>query len=415
MVRIQLVGKGFLRGLVLSMGGWLATSAMGQLQPRGVENLSPENQSSMNRAPKEIEGLSVRELLRSGKVHLEEQDYELAFEYFSRASAAAPDLPEPKYDQGVAKYRLGAYAQAKEFFAEAIRYGSGELAAQAHYNMGNCDYAAALKNVELQPPLAKQQLSQAIQHYRDALRLGNDLDARTNIELAARLIKSMQDPPEQQSEQQPDASDPEKSDPSNKQDPSAESENSSGDSHADQGKDEKPEDLEPQNQSSDSDPKQGDNHSPESNQPTDAQESGNPADDEARDNKQDSASSQSQLQQENSQEPSQVDGQGESAEQTKDSPTQGSNSSNLSAEEEQSNGTEASTNHNSSSETSGEGIRDQSPSDQSAMDQTLANRARMTPMEAEKLLQAVRDRELRRRLEQLQRAARSRGRVERDW
>lgn len=115
--------------------------------------------------------------------------------------------PEAVYNQAVAAWQAGALDQAETLFAEAIARGDTALASRARYNLGNCHYARALKRLEnaQQPDAAGaiEQLDQAVSLYREALADNPaDTDARANTELARTLIDQLKQQQKQQQQKQ---------------------------------------------------------------------------------------------------------------------------------------------------------------------------------------------------------------------
>jgi Ca-activated chloride channel family protein len=107
------------------------------------------------------------------------------------------------YNKGVALYRKGELDSAQQLFANALNTENAELAASASFNLGNCQYAKAVLQVESDPNSAIQSLDNAIAHYRSALQTNpSDRDARANIELANQLLKKLKQEQEQQQQEQ---------------------------------------------------------------------------------------------------------------------------------------------------------------------------------------------------------------------
>lgn len=118
-------------------------------------------------------------------------DYAAALEMYRTAQMMMPRAPELAYNQGVAAYMLGDYAQARDSLNRSLSTRNLELEAKIKFNLGNVAYASALKRVS-SPPEAIGFLKSAIAHYRDAFELDSeDDDARINIELAQRLIRNL--------------------------------------------------------------------------------------------------------------------------------------------------------------------------------------------------------------------------------
>ncbi|MBN1555562.1 MAG: VWA domain-containing protein [Phycisphaerae bacterium] len=122
---------------------------------------------------------------------------------YAQAARQIPDAPRLKYNQGVAQYRKGQYEQARKLLAESLSEPDATLEAKAKFNLGNCEYAAALQHVnKKEKDKAIQRLEKAITQYTEALEADdNDTDARANIELAQRLIDQLKQEQKQQQQQ----------------------------------------------------------------------------------------------------------------------------------------------------------------------------------------------------------------------
>ena len=111
---------------------------------------------------------------------------------------------ESIYNQGVAQYREGQYAAARDLFTRSTAATDRALEAKARFNLANCDYAEAVSLRQENPEEAIGKLETAISHYRGAIEANpQDADARANAELAQLLIDQIQQE-QQQDEQQQD-------------------------------------------------------------------------------------------------------------------------------------------------------------------------------------------------------------------
>jgi Ca-activated chloride channel homolog len=124
---------------------------------------------------------------------------------------------EAVYNQAVSAWQARQLDQAEQLFAEAISRGDESLAARARYNLGNCRYARALKLLEnqQQPDTqgAIEQLNQAVTLYREALATNPaDTDARANTELARKLIDQLKQQEKQQQQKKDQQKDQQKQD-----------------------------------------------------------------------------------------------------------------------------------------------------------------------------------------------------------
>ncbi len=188
---------------------------------------------------------SANELVRQG-------EFETAIQQYEQVNASAEDQDELNYNLAVARYRSGDLESAKTLFTEAARSTDSAIAANSRYNLGNCLYSSALTTAEQDKPAAIEQLRQAISHYRASLRessADNGTDARTNIELAAKLMKTLKEHQQQEHQQQeqqqqeqqqqdqqnqPSESENQSSEDSKSQDQSEPNQESEGESQSDQ-------------------------------------------------------------------------------------------------------------------------------------------------------------------------------------
>ena len=100
---------------------------------------------------------------------------------------------ESIYNQGVAQYREGQYAAARDLFTRSTAVADRALESRARFNLANCDYAEAVTLRQENPEEAIEKLETAISHYRGAIEANpQDADARANAELAQLLIDQIQ-------------------------------------------------------------------------------------------------------------------------------------------------------------------------------------------------------------------------------
>ncbi len=137
-------------------------------------------------------------LVRDGKL-------DEALEIYQRIKANGALKNELTYNVAVAHYRMGDLKTAKAMFTEIAASSDIKLAPASRYNLGNCFYADALTVAEQDPKSAIELLKNAIDHYRASL-AGNPrhVDARANIELAVELIEKLKQDEQKQDEQNQD-------------------------------------------------------------------------------------------------------------------------------------------------------------------------------------------------------------------
>jgi Ca-activated chloride channel family protein len=140
----------------------------------------------------------ANELLRTG-------DVDGAVKAYGQVQTEAPDRAEVTYNMAVAKYRKGDVAAAEQLFKQTSTDGSDALAARSRYNLGNCNYASALQKAESDRSAAIKGLEGAIDSYRSALEIDpNDADSRANIELAATMIEKLREQEKKEQQKQQD-------------------------------------------------------------------------------------------------------------------------------------------------------------------------------------------------------------------
>ncbi|MCK6457612.1 MAG: tetratricopeptide repeat protein [Phycisphaerae bacterium] len=157
--------------------------------------------AATNAAPGQ-ENLSASAWVDRGNLALQEQRWDDALEAYRRADVAQPETPEIAYNRGVALYRKGDFDKAREAFGDALRTRDPALEAKAKFNLGNCAYATALGKLN-DLPGAIEELTKALNYYRDSLQLNpDDREARQNIEMAQLLMKDLIDKEKKRQEEE---------------------------------------------------------------------------------------------------------------------------------------------------------------------------------------------------------------------
>jgi len=303
------------------------------------------------------------------------EEWSVAAEAWAEVGRLDPTLAGAAYNQGVARYRSGAFESAAESFQKSAELGDANLAAQSMYNEGTARYAEALQRLNAASPGANdptakpaldptadplatpsapadpmketiKRVEDSLSHFRDAIDADQgNRDARVNAELAARLLRQLREVQQQQQDQQQQDQEQQDQEPQD-QEP----------------QDQEPQDQEPQNQE------------PQDQEPQDQE----PQDQEAQD------------QEPQDQEPQDQEPQDQEQE-AQDPAT---------SEEEEGDSEDA--------------TAEEAPSSEEADES--AEKPRMTKEEAERLLQSVRDKERQRRQEKAKKdAAGPRTPVKKDW
>jgi Ca-activated chloride channel family protein len=131
-------------------------------------------------------------------------EYDEALQSFTDALVDAPESPELHFNIGTAEYQLEHYDEALDQFRSVLPSGKKDLIASAHYNMGNCLYRQAEKDIlQGRGEEVIQKYESAVKSYIEALKINpDDVQAKYNIEFIRRKIKEMLDQQAAQQQQQ---------------------------------------------------------------------------------------------------------------------------------------------------------------------------------------------------------------------
>jgi len=401
----------------------------------------------------EVAAQSTSTLGRVGNEALRQGDYDAAIEQYELALQATKADPRIQYNKAIAHYRKGEIDAARGLFGKVVGSADPALAARARYNMGNVDYSLATQVASQDAGAATNLLRSAISHYRGSLAANpDDPDARANIELAARFMRQLK---RQQDQQQSDQQNQQQGDPQNQQQGDQQNQQQSDQSSDDSQGDDSQDDSQPdQSQSGDGNQDQQNQDQDQDQQDQDEDQDQQPQDQP----EQDQQSGDDSEQQQDSESQS-SDGAGDSEQESgdEDSSQQDSEESESGEQSEQdsSNGQQQPPSEEPEEQQSQNGNQqqdaaqsDEQPSDPQQANQDNADDAsqqppdgelkalneegegdevpgyrpqqiqqsqKMTMQEARKMLQAVRDRDLRRRLQKLQQMRARRIPVEKDW
>jgi Ca-activated chloride channel family protein len=151
---------------------------------------------------------SPRALIAQGNEHYAAGRYQEALECYTQAEQAAADRApsaELLHDLAAAQFKLGNLDEARELWVRALALKDAAFEARVRYNLGNCNYAAALKALQAQQSEGVlEALQSAVEQYRDALALDPGLaDARANLELATQLKRQLEQIATSQPQSQP--------------------------------------------------------------------------------------------------------------------------------------------------------------------------------------------------------------------
>ena len=150
-----------------------------------------------------VESAEVARQINAANTLLRDGDIDGAIDAYRHIVPGDQQRDELNYNLAVAEYRKGNIETAEQLFIEVASSATATVSAGSRYNLGNCQYAKALQLADRDRPAAIENLRHAISHYRDSLRANpNNADARANIELAGELIRRLEQERQQQEEQE---------------------------------------------------------------------------------------------------------------------------------------------------------------------------------------------------------------------
>lgn len=365
---------------------------------------------------------------------LREGDLDGALAAYQEAEQLGPPSADLTYNRAVAQYRKGDVAAAAQHFESVAASDDDAIAAKARFNLGNCDYVAALQQAEKDRPAAIERLESAIKNYRSSLAVdADDAEARANIELAAQMIDKLREEEEQEQQQQQQQDqqqnqenqsqqdqEQQQQDQQDQQQESGEKQDQQQSGQQDQ---EQQQDEQSQQQQDQSDSNKEGKEQENSEQSTESQQQGEQAQDQQ---SQEEQSDSEQSAQENSEsEPQQQDSQGEQQQESATQPQSKQNQSQQQSAADTQTESPLPEADNAQGEqgkqppkgelSAAESTDQKDAADRQATPVKALEEGEMTEQEAEKMLQAIRDRDMIRRLRRQAAERNQHIPVDRDW
>ena len=125
----------------------------------------------------------------SGLDAYQKGDYDEAKRLFDADREAHPDSPEHAYNAGTSAYQKGSFAEAVDLFGRALQSENPAFRSRASYNIGNSLVKLATAN---RRSADRPALENAIAQYEEALNLDPDLSqARENAEKVREFLKKL--------------------------------------------------------------------------------------------------------------------------------------------------------------------------------------------------------------------------------
>ena len=158
--------------------------------------------NAMNRSTHSIKGQATATLLAlaallpdshaaasAGLEAYQKGDFDEAKRLFDADHEAYPDSPEHPYNAGTSAYQKGSFAEAVDLFGRALQSENSAFRSKASYNIGNSLVKLATSN---RRTADRPALENAITQYEEALRLDPDLSqAKENAERVREFLKKL--------------------------------------------------------------------------------------------------------------------------------------------------------------------------------------------------------------------------------
>ncbi len=121
--------------------------------------------------------------------------YDEAIKSYDEAAVDNPESPYIYFNKGTALYKKGDYKGAIEAFEKAeLKSKEPVMEAKSRFNMGNCSYRQAERQMDSDLKKALDYCQKSVQHYQDALNLDPNFKAAAeNMEIVRLRMKNILD------------------------------------------------------------------------------------------------------------------------------------------------------------------------------------------------------------------------------
>lgn len=373
-----------LTSTIFAMG---ASSQQSQTPAEIPSVTTPSKNTKPTFEPRKVADPAVfRVAVTEGRKAMQAGDYAAAERAYAQASVADPSNALAKFNLGVAQYKGKNLPESSESFAAAGQIGDPAVAEGAMFNQGDVAYSGAIAIIDSDDfkepsdgtaqgqgnPKRKEAIESAIQaattaltHFKDAASADQgDVDARYNAEAATRLLKILEEMKKEE-EKKEEKQDQEKSDEEKKEEEKKD-------------QDKKDQDKKEGDQTGDQqDQQKGDQGEPKEDQPKDGEPKEDGQGQEEKEQKDQNQSGDENDEQKEGDKPQQKEEKKASESKPEKSKPDESKNGKAEAQKQEGKQSDQDPQGNSTQTQAGEPIKD----------------APLTKQEAERLLQAVRDRE----------------------
>ena len=122
-------------------------------------------------------------------------DYDEAIKNYDEAAVDSPESPYIYFNKGTALYKKGDFnAAIDEFEKAALKSKKPEMEAKSRYNMGDCTFREAEKQMDSDLKKSLELCQKSLLHYQDSLKLDPGFKkAAENIEIVRLYMKNILD------------------------------------------------------------------------------------------------------------------------------------------------------------------------------------------------------------------------------
>ena len=242
----------------------IGANAQTQSSPANPSVTTPSKNPSQKIEPRKVvDSAAFRAAVAEARKAMDAGDFAAAEKAYAQAIAADSSNSRAQFNQGVAQYKSQNLQGSSESFATAGQIGDPAVAEFSMFNQGDAAYSGAIKIIdsddfkepagaseqEQENPKRKEAIDAAIEaatraltHFKDAASADQlDIDARYNAETATRLLKMLEEKKKEEEKKDESKKDEGKKD-EGKKDEGKKDEGDKGDPKDEQSKDGQPKD-----------------------------------------------------------------------------------------------------------------------------------------------------------------------------
>lgn len=274
----------------------IGANAQTQSSPAIPSVTTPSKNASQKIEPRKVvDSAAFRAAVTEARKAMDAGDFAAAEKAYANAFAADSSNSRAQFNQGVAQYKSQNLQGSSESFATAGQIGDPAVAEGAMFNQGDAAYSGAIKIIDsddFKEPVgasaqdqentkrkeaidaAIEAATRALTHFKDAASADQlDIDARYNAETATRLLKMLEEEKKEEEKKQEDKKQEDKKQEDKKQEDKKEE-----DKKGDQGepKDDQSKDGPPKDEGQQEKDKQGKEGQKDEGEKGDQQEGDNP-------------------------------------------------------------------------------------------------------------------------------------------